>query len=331
MTRMLDFENEAYREDASRSRAEVRGGGANPPFGEGELGSIAFVRDGYAWSTFGPFIGLNTVSYEARVHDLWASSPQGAILAAKRYNAVASEQVKGGKTYSTLTFAIPKIMEAVVWVDDKGLVSEVIAKIPNVVLGEMEIVTQFEEYRDFSGLKFPLRIRETQAGSELFDLAVHDVRINLPSDTEVPAGIRAAKLAIIVEKMSDGIWFLRGPTHNSVAIEMSDQILLVEAPLSDGFSEQIFAKANALVPGKTVRTVVATHHHFDHAGGLEIRRKPRCNAICARTGQAILRPSFRKAEPDRARQAFAEWEEGQRSWIGRKARLRRCAAHRGNA
>ena len=134
--------------------------------------------------------------------------------------------------------------------------------------GDMEIVTRFEDYREIAGLKFPLRIRETQAGGDVFDIAVHDVRVNLPSDTEVPAGIRAAKPAVNAENIADGVWFLRGPTHNSVAIEMSDQILLVEAPLSDGFAELVFTKANALVPGKTVRTVVVTHHHFDHAGGL---------------------------------------------------------------
>ena len=268
MIRMLDFENEAFREDALRRRAEVRGGGATPPFGEGDIASIGFVRDGYSWSTAGPFIGPAAVSYAARVHDLWGSSPQGALLAAQRYKAVAGEQVRGGKTYSTLTFTIPKVMQAVVWVDDRGFVPQVVAKIPNAVLGDMEIVTQFEEYREVAGLKFPLRIRQTQSGDELFDIAVHDVRVDLPSDTEVPAAVRAAKLSITTEKFGEGVWFLRGPTHNSVAIEMADQILIVESPLSDAFAEQIFAKANALVPAKTVQTVIATHHHFDHAGGL---------------------------------------------------------------
>jgi glyoxylase-like metal-dependent hydrolase (beta-lactamase superfamily II) len=36
----------------------------------------------------------------------------------------------------------------------------------------------------------------------------------------------------------------------------------------DAYAEQIFLAANALVPNKKVGTVIATHHHFDHAGGL---------------------------------------------------------------
>ena len=68
--------------------------------------------------------------------------------------------------------------------------------------------------------------------------------------------------------MGSGVWFLEGPTHNSVAIEMKNQIVLVESPISDGYAEQMFLAANALVTGKKVGTVIATHHYFDHVGGL---------------------------------------------------------------
>jgi glyoxylase-like metal-dependent hydrolase (beta-lactamase superfamily II) len=269
MIRVLDFEHEAFREDANRLRAEVRGGGGLAPFGEGDGPSIGFMRDGYSWTTVGSFIGPAPGSYETRVHDLWASSPQGAILAAKRYNAVAEEQSESGQDFTTLTFAIPNVMQAVVRIDANGLVTEVAAKIPNPVLGDMDIVTHFEEYRSVAGIKFPTRIRETQGGGDFFDIAVSDVRLDLPSDTEVPSSIRTApKSALAVEKIADGVWFLRGSTHNSVAVEMADHILLVEAPVSDGFALQAFTNANGFVPGKTVRSVLVTHHHFDHTGGL---------------------------------------------------------------
>ena len=269
MTRVLDFEAGAFREDSIRSRAEVRGGGGNPPFGEGDAASVGFMRERFSWTTIGTFVGPAQGSYETRVHDLWTSSPQGAILAAKRFNAVAEAVSKDEQPYTTLTFDIPKVMEAVVWVDMNGLVTEIATKIPNPVMGDMEIRTLFEDYREISGIKFPLRIRQTQGGGEFFDITVRDVRLDLPSDTEVPPAIQTpARPSLTVEKIADGVWFLRGGTHNSVAIEMADHILLVEAPLSDGFATQLFTRANGLVPGKTVRSVVVTHHHFDHTGGL---------------------------------------------------------------
>ena len=45
-TRVLDFEHEAYREDAARGRAELLGGGATPPFGLGDILTIGFLKDG---------------------------------------------------------------------------------------------------------------------------------------------------------------------------------------------------------------------------------------------------------------------------------------------
>lgn len=268
MMRILDFENLGFREDIDRRRAQARGGSGLPPLDEGDGLTIGFMRDGFAWTTQGAFIGPSPDLVASRTRDLWISSPQGVLLAARRYKAVAEKQTKNGQNFTTLSFAIPKIMQALAWVDANGFVTEVDAKIPNSVLGDMEVVTRFEEYRNVAGLKFPSRIRETQAGDEVFDVEVRDVRLNIPSDTEVPDYVRKAKLSLTVEKVSDGVWFLRGPTHNSIAIEMADHMLLVEAPLSDGYASQVFKIANGLVQGKTVTGVIVSHHHFDHTGGL---------------------------------------------------------------
>ena len=71
-----------------------------------------------------------------------------------------------------------------------------------------------------------------------------------------------------MEKAADGVWFLAGGSHNSVAIEMKDHMVVVEAPLYDGRSSLVMEEARKLGNGKPVRYVVNSHHHFDHAGGL---------------------------------------------------------------
>src|SRR5216683_6193437 len=68
------------------------------------------------------------------------------------------------------------------------------------------------------------------------------------------------------EKVAEGVWFVAGGSHNSVAIEMKDHIVLVEAPLNDGRSGAVFEEVNKLAPGKPIRVVINTHAHFDHAG-----------------------------------------------------------------
>ena len=38
---------------------------------------------------------------------------------------------------------------------------------------------------------------------------------------------------VTAEKVADGVWFIAGGSHNSVAIEMADHLILVETPLND--------------------------------------------------------------------------------------------------
>ncbi len=45
-------------------------------------------------------------------------------------------------------------------------------------------------------------------------------------------------------------------------------MLAVEAALSDKTSEKVLAEVAKLAPGKPVRTLVQTHHHGDHIGGV---------------------------------------------------------------
>jgi glyoxylase-like metal-dependent hydrolase (beta-lactamase superfamily II) len=49
---------------------------------------------------------------------------------------------------------------------------------------------------------------------------------------------------------------------------MGDHVVLVEAPLDEARSLAVVAKIKETIPGKPIRFVVNTHHHFDHAGGL---------------------------------------------------------------
>ncbi len=68
--------------------------------------------------------------------------------------------------------------------------------------------------------------------------------------------------------VADGVWFLSGGSHNSALIEMKDYVILVESPLNDDRAAAVLAEVKSLVPSKPIKYVVATHHHFDHSGGL---------------------------------------------------------------
>ncbi|TMQ07630.1 MAG: MBL fold metallo-hydrolase [Deltaproteobacteria bacterium] len=73
---------------------------------------------------------------------------------------------------------------------------------------------------------------------------------------------------VVASKISDGVFFLEGSSHNSLAVVLADSILLIEAPLGEDRSQAVIAKLAELAPGKPVKAVVATHYHYDHSGGL---------------------------------------------------------------
>ncbi len=80
-------------------------------------------------------------------------------------------------------------------------------------------------------------------------------------------------------------------SHNSVAVEMRDHVVLFEAPLGDGRANAVMNAVKAALPGKPIRYVVASHHHFDHSGGLR---------AAAAEGAVIVMPEASKGYFERA-------------------------------
>ena len=261
--RVMDYENNAMREDSVRVRAEPSGGGALPLMGQGEQRVSAWVRGDRAWNMNCTSAQASPVALEQRLHDLW-TTPHGAIRAAMRHPTTVREQ----DGIRAVSFTEPGLYRATVYIGPDGLVQGVDSLMPQPVTGDTLVTASYQGWKDWGGVMFPSRIIQAAGGSPVLDIRVKEVQGNVPSEIEVPAAVASFSEKVDVQKVADGVWFLAGGSHNSVLVEFADHLMLIESPLYDGRAQAVMAEARRLVPNKPLRYVVNSHHHFDHAGGL---------------------------------------------------------------
>jgi glyoxylase-like metal-dependent hydrolase (beta-lactamase superfamily II) len=202
-------------------------------------------------------------------------TPFGFIKGALANNATVSSAKIAGVTYTLVTFAVQNKYKVAGYINEQNLVHRVETWIDNDVLGDMPAEVWFNDYKDFDGVKFPTLIVEKQAGHPVLILSVSGLKtnaaVNIASPTGTPAPSPVSNrldASVQTDKVAEGVYYLKGGTHHSVAVEFSDHVVLIEAPLNEQRSVDIIGEVKKLMPNKQIRYVVNTHHHFDHSGGL---------------------------------------------------------------
>jgi len=250
---------------------QPRGGGA--PFA-GEQRQVQFVRGAFAWNETPPAAGSQTPGIQPqpaaateRLLWMWAASPQGPIKA-----AASNARVRSVANGSEVTFTVGGRYPVVAFINKMNQVERVTASLPNDVLGDMPVVTTYSGYRNFGGIQFPSRIVQTQGGYPTLDLTVSAVQPNVFLDITVPDQVRNAPSpappAATSQKVADGLFWIAGGSHHSLAADMGDHIVVIEGPQNEARSEVVITEVKKVIPNKPIRFVVNTHLHFDHSGGL---------------------------------------------------------------
>ena len=260
-TRVVNYETASLRDEILRTRAldPPRGGG---PYVRGEHKQVFVVSGDHAWNVMGDAAVTAPITLADRQFQLW-STPHGVIRTAMAGNATLQGR--------TVAFAVPGRFKASAVLDAANLIERVDATVAHPVLGDMVVTVNYADYRDFGGVKFPTKIRQSYGGFPALDLAVTDVRPNVSVDIQVPDPVRQAAnpyTRVASQKAADGVWYVTGGSHHSVVIEMKDHVIVVEGPLNDERALAVIAETRALVPNKPIRYLVVSHHHFDHSGGV---------------------------------------------------------------
>lgn len=140
----------------------------------------------------------------------------------------------------------------------------------DAIFGDMEVVAEFDDYRDFNGIPYPAAMTISQGGYTTLSLDISGVASygepisgsarNFPppaSDEDTPA----------FEEIAPGVFAFYGP-YQSVAVEFSDFSVVIDGLQSDSRVAELIQQVKQAIPDKPIGYVVSTHSHFDHASGL---------------------------------------------------------------
>jgi glyoxylase-like metal-dependent hydrolase (beta-lactamase superfamily II) len=260
-TRVINYDTGSLRQEIVQTRAlePPKGGGA---YVRGEQNLLFLLSSDQAWNVAGETATPAPITLADRQFQLW-STPHGVVKA-----AMAG---KGSLQGRSIIFAVPGSFKATATLDANNLIERVEATMANPVVGDMHVVVSYSEYKDFGGVKFPTKIRQTYGGFPAAELTVTEVKPNAAADITVPDNVKQAAnpyTRVQSQKAAGGVWYVTGGTHHSVVIEMSDHVIVVEGPLNDDRALAVIKEARTLVPNKPIKYLVVSHSHFDHSGGV---------------------------------------------------------------
>ena len=270
-TRTINYETGSSQEEMVRTQYEnpPHGGGAQPIIGEQR--QVQLVSGAYAWNLAGNNATPVPAAASERMLQIW-TTPHGFLRAAQLNKATVRSISSGkGRKMHVATFMADGKFKVNGFINGQNLVERVETWIPNPVAGDMLVETLYSNYQDMSGIKFPTRIVQKQAGFPTLDISVMSVEPNAAAVIEAPPSVRqgsAPPVRVESQKLAEGVWYLTGGSHHSALVEFKDHVTVIEAPLNEERSLAVISEVKKLVPNKPIKYLVMTHHHFDHSGGV---------------------------------------------------------------
>ena len=305
-TATIDYETPAARVEMVR-RQQVEPGRARPE--PVEQRPDQYVSGSSAWNLAGPPGAPATpqaqpATVEERTMEIW-TTPHGFLRAAAA-NQASSQPAGGG---SEVSFTMGGKYRYVGTINARNEVERVQTWIDNPILGDTLVEVSFSDYRDFDGVRFPSRITRAQGGYPVLELTVSAVTANPAADFAVPTEVASATAPPVmatVELLAPGVYYVKGGSHHSVAIDQQDHIVVVEAPQNEERSLAVIAKVKETIPNKPIRYVINSHHHFDHSGGLRTYVEEGATIVTHASNVAYFEQAWsapRTLNPDRLAQS----------------------------
>jgi len=288
-TGLINFETNSARVELVREMGAVMPKGGGAPF-FGEQRQVQVVSGDYAWNVPampGAPAAPAPDTQPERMLAIW-TTPTGFVKAAMANNATS----KPNGTSSDVSFMVGGKYKVEGTINEAGQVEKVRTWIDQPIVGDMLIETTYSDFKDVGGgATRPTHLVVTQDGFPSLDLTLSSVTLNPPADIAVPDNVKAFQpppVNVTADKLANGVFYLKGATHHSLAIEMADHIVVVDTPNNQERAEAVLAKAKELIPNKPVRYVVTSHHHWDHLGGIRAAMAEGATIVTHESNKAFL-------------------------------------------
>lgn len=315
----IDYPSASSREEYVQVQGDypARGGGRLPIIGERR--TLALSSGDYAWTENdqGQPVALSPEDAEL-ARFMIAVSPHGFIksaLAADDVTMMDRYVPSQDRTLHVIAFTTMGHRVSGEFNDDYML-ERFMTQIANPVMGDMQMELRYEEWMDIgNGIKFPFlfhghrgdSVLTERPGMNWINLEVSGAEANVANAAlTVPAAVRNAAapgVNVDVSELAQGVWLMGGTSHNSVVVEFDDFVAIVDAPLNESRSLAVIDAIHRTVPGKTIRYLITTHHHWDHLGGARTYVAQGATVISHESNEAFYReavfaPQIRTLSPD---------------------------------
>ena len=187
-------------------------------------------------------------------------------------------------TFDRLAYTVAGGAETILLFDRRShlLLSQERSPLPTA-FGDRQTRLDFGPYRRVGQTMVPqaiaVRFQSPALGDFDYSLALVEATVGGPTAAELapPAGAtrRVPALAeFVTERFGTDAFLLRNAgtdgqfSYNVLVVPFADHVLVVEAALNDTTSQRVIEAVGRLAPGKPIRTLIQTHHHGDHIGGI---------------------------------------------------------------
>jgi len=323
-TKQFDFNAHFSREQMARqwgAYSRLGGGQGVPDQGQQKIdfvlnGTTAYVLAG---GGAGPYDREGYMD-GIPVAEMWQldmiMTPHGFVKAALASGANPNFVTVGphGRSFSHISITALGKYHLTATINDQKEIEAVQTHVANPMFGDMLYEWRYGPYKQYGAVKYPSFIHHDEGDVRLnpahnaMEIQVSAVQANPPVQVFVPPDSAKVPKEFISpvdsKQLAEGVWYIGGIRHASVAVEFRDFVTVIEAPLSEKRAIAVIDEVHRLIPNKPIRYLVNTHHHFDHSGGMRTFVAEGATVVTHRLNRefyqnVVFSPAPRMLEPDR--------------------------------